>query len=407
VWEAQLLVGPARASRRKPAKHDTDGEQLQKASKERTLRRKQKGPTGRMASASSRPVERGASSNSPEPRVRVGLRDVAEVAGVSTATVSRFINNPELVSSELRARIASVVRHLKWVPDGRARALATRRTGTIGAVFPTLSHGDFARAIEALQNELGGLGYTLLLACSEYQPEQEYQQVRKLVERGVDGIILVGEAHDPSLTEFLAHCAVPYVNTFVYNPQSHGTCIGPDNHKALYRLTNYLADLGHRRFGVIAQSTDNNDRAQARLQGIRDALAERSIAVHPTHFVVGLWGVAEAREHFRRVFARKPWPTALICGNAYLAVGAMLESQVQHIRVPEELSIVGYDDIEIMRELPIPITTVRVLSDEVGRRAARVLVARLENRADETEFECAAEIIVRVSSGPPGGKRKS
>jgi len=107
------------------------------------------------------------------------------------------------------------------------------------------------------------------------------------------------------------------------------------------------------------------------------------------------------------VFARKPWPTALICGNAYLAVGAMLESQVQHIRVPEELSIVGYDDIEIMRELPIPITTVRVLSDEVGRRAARVLVARLEDRADATEFECAAEIIVRASSGPPGGKRKS
>ena len=231
--------------------------------------------------------------------------------------------------------------------------------------------------------------------------------VRKLVERGVDALVLVGEAHDAGLKEFLDHCETPYVNTFVYNPRSHGTCIGPDNHKALYRLANYPADLGHRRFGVIAQSTEHNDRAQARLQGIRDALAERSIAVQPSHFVVGLWGIAEAREHFRRIFARKPWPTALICGNAFLTVGAMLESQAQGIHVPDELSIVGYDDIEIMGELPIPITTVRVLSDEVGRRAARLLAARLESREQDIEFECATEIVVRASSGPPPPKTKT
>jgi len=371
------------------------------------VKRKQKGADARTASAPSvlpspKPGRRIASNT---PAARVGLRDVAQVAGVSTATVSRFINNPELVSAELRTRIASVVRHLKWIPDGRARALATRRTGTIGAVFPTLSHGDFARAIEALQHELNELGYTLLLACSEYRPEQEYHQVRKLVERGVDALILVGEAHDPALMDFLNHSGVPYVNTFVYHARSHGTCIGPDNHNATYRLTCYLADLGHRRFGVIAQSMRHNDRAQARMQGIRDALAERSLAVQPSHFVEGSWGIAEAREHFRKIFARKPWPTALICGNAYLAVGAMLESAAQGIRVPEQLSIVGYDDIEIMRELPTPITTVRVLSDEVGRRAARLLAARLENRQVDVEFECAAEIVVRASSGPPATRR--
>jgi LacI family transcriptional regulator len=371
------------------------------------LRRKRQARPNRDAAASpaSRPAERGPRRAPDAPHTRIGLRDVAQVAGVSTATVSRFVNNPELVSPELRTRIASVVRHLKWIPDGRARALATRRTGTIGAIFPTLSHGDFARAIEALQQELNDLGYTLLLACSEYRPEQEYLQVRKLVERGVDALILVGEAHDPALAEFLDHCRVPYVNTFVYNPSSHGTCIGPDNHNALYRLTNYLAELGHRRFGVIAQSTEHNDRAQARLQGIRDALAERAIAVQPSHFVVGSWGIEEAREHFRRIFGRKPWPTALICGNAYLAVGAMLESAAQGIDVPGQLSIVGYDDIEIMRELPTPITTVRVLSEEVGRRAARVLVARIEHRQADVEFECAAEIVVRASSGPPPARR--
>ena len=330
----------------------------------------------------------------------VGLRDVARVAGVSTATVSRAINSPETVSEELRARVASVVRHLGWVPHGAARALATRRTGTIGAVFPTFTHGDFARAIEALQSELSNKGYTLLLACSEYDAEQEYRQVRKLIERGVDALLLVGEAHHRDMSELLEKNRIPYVNSFVYNPATHGTCVGPDNRKALYELTRYLIKLGHKIFGVVAQSTQNNDRAEARLQGIRDALAEESIAIQPRHFVQGYWGIREGRQLFRRLIAKKPWPTAVICGNAYLTVGALLESQSMKIAVPKDVSIVGYDDIEIMSELSIPLTTVRVLSDEVGRRAARLLMAKLEGRDINENLECAAEIIVRQSSGP-------
>lgn len=334
----------------------------------------------------------------------VGLRDVARVAGVSTATVSRAMNNPDAVSQELRTRIASVVRHLGWVPDGAARALTTKRTGTIGAVFPTLTHGDFARAIQALQHELAARGYTLLLACSEYKPEQEYDQVRKFIERGVDALLLVGEAHHADLPALLEKRKVHYVNTFVYNPTTHGTCVGPDNRKALYRLTNYLIDLGHKRFGLIAQSTKNNDRAQARLQGVRDALSEKSMAIQPAHFAEGYWSLSEGRQLFRRIVEQQPWPTAVICGNAYLAVGAMLEAQTMGIRVPEDMSIVGYDDIDIMAELPVSITTVRVLSDEVGRRAARLLVAKVEGDEIELDYECDAEIVVRKSSGPPPGR---
>jgi LacI family transcriptional regulator, galactose operon repressor len=340
-------------------------------------------------------------TSAPPSARNIGLRDVARVAGVSTATVSRAMNSPDTVSEELRARVASVVRHLGWVPHGAARALATRRTGTIGAVFPTLTHGDFARAIQGLQSELSKSGRTLLLACSEYDLEQEYLQVRKLIERGVDALLLVGEAHHRDLSELLQKNRIPYVNTFVYNPATHGTCVGPDNRKALYELTSYLIKLGHRHFGVVAQTTQNNDRAEARLQGIRDALAERAMAIQPRHFAQGFWGINEGRQLFRRLLSEKPWPTAVICGNAYLTVGALLESQAMGITVPDEMSIVGYDDIEIMSELPIPLTTVRVLSDEVGRRAARLLVAKLEEREIGENFECAAEIVIRQSSGPP------
>ena len=108
-----------------------------------------------------------------------------------------------------------------------------------------------------LQSELTRLGYTLLLACSEYDFDQEFRQVKKFVERGVDAILLVGELHHHNLEEFLPRNDVPMLNMFVYNPKTHGTSIGPDNHKALYRLTRHLIDFGHRRFGVIAQDSDD------------------------------------------------------------------------------------------------------------------------------------------------------
>lgn len=335
-------------------------------------------------------------------RPTVGLRDVARAAGVSTATVSRAINIPEVVSDEIRLRVLAVVDQLGWVPDGAARALTTRRSGAIGAIFPTLTHGDFARATAAIQAELQSRGYTLLLACSNYDLDQEYQQVRKFIERGIDGLILVGENHHPQLLHLLERQGVPFVNTFVYTPATHGTCIGPDNRKALYELTSYLAGLGHRRFGVLAQSTQNNDRAAARLEGIRDALAERGLAVRPQHFAMGEWTIAEGKAMFHRIMtATPPRPTAVICGNAYLAVGAVLESITMGLLAPDEVSIAGYDDIELMNELPVRVTTVKVNSDEVGRHAAKYVMGQIEQKPADVVFEWGAEILVRESSGAP------
>ena len=336
-----------------------------------------------------------------EARDNVGLRHVAKAAGVSTATVSRAINRPDAVSLQLRERINAAIDTLGWVPDGAAKALATRRSHAIGAVFPTLSVGDFARATNAVQHELQGHGYTLLLACSEYDAAQELQQVRKFVERGVDGLILVGRAHHPNLHRFLEQQGIPHVFSFVFDPSAEAVCIGPDNRKAMMKLTDYLYNLGHRCFGVIGQSTENNDRARARLDGISDALAMHGLAVRPQHLAIGKWSVAEGRALFRQLVGTTPRPTAVICGNAHLAVGAMIESQASGIRVPEEMSIASYDDIEIMSHLPVPITALRVPSEEIGRNAARYVVGQVEGRALDVGFESLPELLIRASCGPP------
>lgn len=349
--------------------------------------------------APARRTKRESSADS-SPEKPVGLRQVATVAGVSTATVSRAINAPDTVSPELRRRIEIVIRELGWVPSGAARALATKRTFTVGAVFPSLAEGLYARAIDALQDKLNARNYTLLLAHSRYSFDEEYRQVAKLVERGVDGLVLVGATRPPEIDNFLRKQKVPYVNTFVYRTDSDAPCIGSDSHAALYQMTEYLIGLGHRRFGMIAQAIAGNDRAQARWEGVHAALAQYGIAIPPHHLLQGHWTISEGRALFRKMMERKPWPTVVIGGNPFLAVGALLESQLMNIRVPEEMSIVGYDDIEIMAELPIPLTTVRGPSDEVGRHAASVILQLIEGKTNVRSVELPSRMIVRASSGP-------
>jgi LacI family transcriptional regulator len=332
---------------------------------------------------------------------RVGLRQVASMAGVSTAIVSRAINAPEAVSPALRARIDMVIRELGWVPSGMARALATRRTYTVGAVFPSLAQGLFALAIDGLQNELNANDYTLLLAHSRYSFDEERRQVMNLIERGVDGIVLVGRDRPADIETLLRKQKIPCVHTFVYYAETEIPCIGPDSYTTLYKMTEYLIDLGHRRFGMIAQAVEGNELAQARWNGVHAALAEHGIAIPSAHALQGRWSILEGRQLFRRLIERKPLPTVVIGGNPFLAVGIMLEAQVQRIRVPEEMSVVGYDDIEIMAELPVPITTVRGPSDEVGRHAARVILSMIAGAADVSSVELPSRFLPRASTAPP------
>lgn len=334
---------------------------------------------------------------------RVGLRQVARIAGVSTATVSRVINRPESVSDSLRARVNMVIDQLGWVPHAAARALASNRTGSIGAIFPALALGDFARAIDAMQDALAARNYLLLLARSQYDAELEFSLARKLVERGVDGLVLVGSTRLPEYDQFLSKIEIPYVNSFVYREESRAPCIGPDNAKAMADMVDYLVSLGHRRFGLIAQTARNNDRAAARREGVHAALARYGIAIPPQGVVEGEWSINEGRKLFRQAIEVNPRPTALICGNSLLAVGAVLEAMQIGIRIPEEISIVGYDDIELMSELPLSITTVRVASDEVGRVAADMVVDMVEGKPVGIGARIPSEVVPRATTGPAPG----
>ena len=182
----------------------------------------------------------------------VTLADIAAHAGVSTASVSRAMNYPDKVSDATRARVLKTVAKLNWVPSGAAKALATRQTRTIGAITATLGHANVAAELESLQRRLMDAGYVLLLACSGLDEANEIEQAKRLLERGVDALVLHhSSAHGKEIWNLVESLGVPTIVTRAAEPIAGYTTIGYDGHAAFRRLTSHLIDLGHRRFGLM------------------------------------------------------------------------------------------------------------------------------------------------------------
>src|SRR5262245_30321206 len=331
------------------------------------------------------------------------LADVARVARVSTATVSRALTQPDKVKAATAARIRQAVESLGYVAHGAARALASRRTRTVGAIIPTLDHSIFANTTHALQKTLDEAGYTLLLACHEFDAGAEARLTQALIERGVDGLVLLGTSHYPSVFRMIEMHQLPYVLTWALDATGMHPCVGFDNRAAAIRLTRHLLELGHREFAMISGITDGNERAGERLEGVREALAAAGICLRPERVVEKPYNFPAGREGLRVVMQGDPRPTAVVCGNDVLAIGALAECQSAGLAVPRQVSVTGFDDLEVAAVVTPGLTTVHFPTAELGCHAARNLLARLAGRESEGRIELPVKLVVRASAAPPSG----
>ncbi len=329
------------------------------------------------------------------------LDDVARAAGVSLATASRALSTPHLLKPDTLNRVRSAARLLGYVPHGAARALASRRAQTIGAVIPTLDNAIFANSTQAMQRELGEHGYQLLLGSHEYDPGREVHVTRALLERGVDGLVLVGTDHSPELYQLLANFKGPYVLTWSIDESGHHHCVGFNNREAAARIARYLYGLGHREFAMISGFTAHNDRARDRIIGVREALGAHGIELAPQRVVETTFSIRSGREALGAVLRSSPRPSAVICGNDVLAQGALFEALALGIEVPRALSITGFDDMELSAQLPPGLSTVHIPTAEIGRRSAQHILARLNGGQPPMRTELAVELVVRGSTAPP------
>lgn len=327
------------------------------------------------------------------------LHDVARVAGVSTATVSRALNAPGLVTNSTRELVLRTVDELGYTPHFGGRALASNRSNTIGAVIPTMDNAIFARGLQAFQETLSDAGVTLLLASSSYDTTREFEQIRALVSRGIDGLMLIGGARPKETYGFLEQRRIPYVLTWNYRPDEHVCFVGFDNHMSARNMARAVIDRGHRHIAMIAGITATNDRASDRVAGVRAALDDAGLSGRDLPVVESVYSLGGGRRACEILLECRPRPTALICGNDVLAVGAITQAQSQGLRVPDDVSITGFDDIELAEAVEPGLTTVRVPHRGMGTAAARSLLAIIDGESSGRGLELKTRIVIRESLG--------
>ncbi|TXH99358.1 MAG: LacI family DNA-binding transcriptional regulator [Rhizobium sp.] len=328
------------------------------------------------------------------------LEDVARLAGVSTATVSRALSAPSLVREETLSRVRDAIETLGYVPDASARTLASGRSHTVAAVVPTLDNAIFSHAIQEMQEVLAASGYQLLLGSHNYDPKTETDVVKALSERAVDAMVLVGADHATETLSLLKQSRTRTIITWALSNQH--PCIGFDNFEIGAMAARYLYDLGHRRFGMISGIARHNDRARLRTEGfvstlraLRAEVPSHAACEQPYSYAGGRAGLRQILHHSGAV------PTAVFCGNDVLALGCLFEATTLNLRVPEQISIVGCDDLPISAEISPGLTTVALESGLLGKKTAIALLRWLQDGTDPGQTKMPVSLIERGTTAPP------
>lgn len=328
------------------------------------------------------------------------LSDVADLAGVSTATVSRCLNSPDQVAQATKDKVAAAVQALSYSPNFGARAMAARRTNTIGAIIPTMENAIFARGLQAFQDELRRHGFTMLVASTSYDPDIEEEQIRALVARGADALLLIGHERSQDIYKFLEAQGVPCLVTWALDRSIIRPSVGFDNAAAMQQMAEMSIEMGHRNLALISAETANNDRAYGRYMGVRAAMAAAGLDPSSLVFIETPYSIENGEIAFEKVMQSEPRPTVVFCGNDVLAMGALRRAHQMGLKVPQDVSITGFDDLELAQIAIPPLTTVHVPHREMGRRAALALVNLVKEGKQIETAELAAQVVIRGTLAP-------
>jgi len=313
---------------------------------------------------------------SARPGRRPTIREVSRLAGVSHMTVSRVIRDLDLVQPETRARVHKAIADLGYVPDRAAGSLASRRTGFIALMLPTLTNTNFAAVAHGLTDALRLADYNLLIAYTEYSVSEEERQLKNLLERRPEAIVLTGSIHSRDAAKMLLASGIPVIEIadLPRRPLEHA--VGFSNYEVGRTAARYLIAKGFARIGATASSNEGDvidHRGEERMRGFEDELTRHG---RPTDLVVRHGRAPVSFEHGAAVthLLLEKRIDAVFAVSDLSAVGIVMECQRRGVAVPEQLSVVGFGDFEIGREINPALTTIHVDFHALGLRTGRLIL---------------------------------
>jgi DNA-binding LacI/PurR family transcriptional regulator len=330
------------------------------------------------------------------------IRTVAERANVSIATVSRTINNNPSVNAKMAKRVWEAIRELDYFPNTQARALVSGRSGIFGLIVSEITNPFFPELIQGFEDVAVANGYEILVSSTNYDPKRMALCIRRMLERKVEGVAVMTFGIEEPLLEQLAERNIPMV--FVdMGPQHPGiSLLKVDYHHGIRQGVQHLAALGHRNISFISGPKRLHS-AQSRLEAFSQSLRECGITPDPAWLLEGDHTLEGGIRVMEKILAGKKLPTAVMCSNDMTAIGVLHKLYRAGLRAPDDLSLIGFDDIHMARVTIPPLTSIQMSRLDLARAAVTALRAHVEGTAPQREYKIDTHLVVRESTGYPPG----
>lgn len=327
----------------------------------------------------------------------MNIKKVAEHANVSTATVSRLINKTSYISPETAQKVWSAIEELGYYPNVNARGLASGRSLLLGLIVSDIVNPFFPELVKSFEEVAMEQGYEIITANTNYDPARTALRVRRLIERRVDGVAVMTSEMDQSLIDDLSTRGIPIVFLDTGKVRENISNVRIDYEQGISEAVNHLLELGHRQIGFISGPLGLKS-AKIRRSAFLKFLRKRGIIERKELVTMGNYKISGGKEAMTKLLELKERPTAVLASNDLTAIGALQALRIHGLRVPEDMSLIGFDDIDLAQSTDPPLTTVNVSRVRVAESAFELLFALINGETIQRELHVETNLVVREST---------